>query len=148
MSAIERHMPVLARGSGRWTGQTRVISPEGKPLDSYTVDTVTRFPTDGSADYSAHVIHTWPHGKQRDIVILADYRGNQLEWRTPATGQMREIDDRAVYVTFSLAHDPSVKVRGLINISPDGTQRTRTWHWFKDEELFRLSLAWEVRAKT
>tara|TARA_R100000365_G_C2728312_1_gene59089 strand:- start:410 stop:790 length:381 start_codon:yes stop_codon:yes gene_type:complete len=124
-----------------------MISPDGKLLDSYTVDTLSRFPTDGSADYSLHIIHTWPHGKQREIMILADYRNNQLEWRDRVTGQMREIDDTTVYVTFAMTDDPSVQVRGLMNVSPDGTQRARTWHWFKNEKLFRLSLAWEERAK-
>ncbi|MAN45268.1 MAG: hypothetical protein GYB49_11875 [Alphaproteobacteria bacterium] len=147
MSAIARHMPVVSRGSGRWTGHNRMISPDGKLLDSYTVDTLSRFPTDGSADYSLHIIHTWPHGKQREIMILADYRNNQLEWRDRVTGQMREIDDTTVYVTFAMTDDPSVQVRGLMNVSPDGTQRARTWHWFKNEKLFRLSLAWEERAK-
>jgi hypothetical protein len=58
---------------------------------------------------------------------------------------MREIED-AIYLKFSFADNPSIVVHEMIQISRDGQSRARTWHWFRDDRLFKITLTNEKRA--
>jgi hypothetical protein len=33
----------------------------------------------------------------------------------------------------------------MIQLSPDGKHRARTWHWFRDHQLWRITLVREHR---
>ena len=59
---------------------------------------------------------------------------------------MEEVDDRTVYLNFTYADDPSIRVCEMIQISEDGQSRARTWHWFKDDKLFKITLTNETRS--
>lgn len=145
MAGVAHLFPVLARGSGRWAGSYTQIDPRGRTLDRYRVDSFSEFPEDGSADYRLSVFNKWPSGRETRIALEADYRNGRLEWRERLVGWMAEVDDRTAYLTFSYADDPSIRVCEMIQVSADGNSRARTWHWFRDDRLFQITLTQEGR---
>lgn len=146
MPDMAARFPVLARGCGRWEGSYTHLDPAGAIIDQHAVETVSDFPDDGTADFRLRVHNRWEDGRETRIELLADYRNDRLEWRERLVGWMGEIDAQTVYLNFNYASDPSIRVCEMIQISPDGMSRARTWHWFKDEVLFKITLAREVRA--
>ena len=147
MSDIAKLYPVLARGCGEWTGHYTHLGPDGEFLDTHKVDTFSAFPTDGSADFSLRIVNTWEDGRTAEITMVADPRDDRLVWRDRVVGWMKEIDDRTVYLNFTYADDPSLRVCEMIQFSPDGQTRARTWHWFKNDILFKVTLTKEARIK-
>lgn len=147
MTDMALRFPVLTRGSGRWTGTYAHLDPAGALVDEHEVDTQSEFPTDGSSDFRLRIHNRWPDGRESRIELLADYRNDRLEWRERLVGWMNELDDQTVYLNFTYAADPSIRVCEMIQVSPDGTSRARTWHWFRDERLFKITLAREKRAE-
>ncbi|HNR23212.1 MAG TPA: hypothetical protein PKL49_09325, partial [Steroidobacteraceae bacterium] len=41
--------------------------------------------------------------------------------------------------------DPGNQVTEMIQLSRDGIHRARTWHWLRDEQLWRITLVREQR---
>ncbi|MET0238686.1 MAG: hypothetical protein ABW184_02210 [Sphingobium sp.] len=137
--------PVLARGTGHWTGTYTHLDPDGVLLDSHEVNTISDFPEDGTSDFRLRIHNVWPDGRETRITLLADYRNDRLEWRERLVGFLTEPDDHSVYLNFTYADDPSVRVCEMIQVAPDGQSRARTWHWFRDERLFKVTLTRESR---
>jgi hypothetical protein len=146
MTDMARQFPVLARGAGRWTGTYTHLDPAGGLIDEHQIDTDSEFPSDGSADFRLRIHNRWHDGRESQIELLADYRNNRLEWRERLVGWMQELDDQTVYLNFTYANDPSIRVCEMIQVGPDGQNRARTWHWFRDDRLFKVTLARETRA--
>lgn len=146
MPDMAKLMPVLARSGGKWVGTYTHIDPAGTVLETYEVRCTSGFPTDGSADYRLDTHNIWADGREARATHLADYRDGQLHWRGGVlVGAMREVDD-AIYLKFSFAADPALVVHEMIQVSQDGQARARTWHWFRDDRLFKITLTNERRA--
>jgi hypothetical protein len=145
MNSVAQHFPVLSRGCGCWTGTYTHITPDGEVLDTHAIDTESSFPEDGSADFTLDIRNRWSDGRETRITLEADHRNGRLEWRDRLVGWMEEIDDRTVYLNFTYADDPSIRVCEMIQLSPDGQHRARTWHWFRDDQLFKITLTNESR---
>lgn len=143
--SVARHFPVLARGSGHWTGTYTHIDMTGAILDQYRVDTVSEFPDDGTADFRLTTHNIWPDGRETRAQLEADHRGNRLVWRNHIVGWMCEIDDHTAYLTFGYESDPAIRVCEMIQVSADGETRARTWHWFRDDRPFKITLTREER---
>jgi len=61
-------------------------------------------------------------------------------------GQYTHIaPDRTLYIRFGFAGDPGGYVCEMIQLSPDGLHRARSWHWFRDHALWRTTLVREHR---
>ncbi|AOH85199.1 hypothetical protein AWL63_15775 [Sphingomonas panacis] len=143
---MAQRFPVLARGSGRWIGTYTHLDPTGGLVDEHEVETDSEFPADGAADFRLRIHNRWRDGRESQIEPLADYRNDRLEWRERLVGWMNELDEQTVYLNFTYASDPSLRVCEMIQVSPDGMSRARTWHWFRDDRLFKVTLAREKRA--
>lgn len=140
-------MPVLARSSGRWTGIYRHVSPAGELLDEHRVDTWSTFPEDGSCDFRLEAHNRWADERESRIVLEADYKDGRLVWKGDRlTGEMWEVDDQTIYLRFAYTDDPGLLVCEMIQASRDGQSRARTWHWFRDDRLVRITLTEEQRA--
>lgn len=145
MPDMASRFPVLTRGAGHWTGTYTHLDPAGELVDRHEVDTISDFPQDGTADFRLRIHNIWPDGRETRITLLADYRNDRLEWRERLVGWMDELDPQSVYLNFTYADDPAVRVCEMIQVSPDGQSRARTWHWFRDERLFKITLTRESR---
>jgi hypothetical protein len=76
----------------------------------------------------------------------ADYRNGRLWFAGDIIGSMWEVDDFTVYLRFDYRRDPAVTVCEMIQISDDGLARARTWHWFRERKLFKITLTNERRS--
>ena len=146
MVDMATRFPVLARASGRWTGLYIHLDPDGVEIDRHAVDTLSDFPDDGLADFRLCVHNRWADGRETRMELLADCRENRLEWRDRLVGWMAELDDRTIYLNFTYADDPGLRVCEMIQVSPDGQHRARTWHWFRNEVLAKITITRETRA--
>ena len=145
-NALHELMPNFARHEGRWIGTYRLITPSGDAIDSYDVRTFAEFPDDGSCDFRLNVQNIWPDGRETAASFEANYRDGRLWFDGILVGTLWEIDDFTVYLRFGFRGDPTVEVCEMFQITPDGRHRARTWHWFRDQTLFQITLSEERRA--
>lgn len=148
MSIIKSNMPVLARHEGVWEGTYRFITPHLQVVDQYDFHIEVSFPDDshGGITYRQLSHYDWPDGRTGDIDFEAQFQGGQVVFDTEAiSGRMWEIDSNTLYLTFGFPDQPGIKVCEMIQLAENNKDRARTWHWFKDEVLFQLTLVEEQR---
>lgn len=148
MSQIKDAMPVLARHEGVWEGTYRFITPQLEILDQYDFHIEVSFPDDGKGGITYQQLshYTWPDGRKGAIDFVAEYRDKAVVFDTDLiTGRMWEIDDDTLYLTFGFPDQPGVRVCEMIQLAKNDRDRARTWHWFRDERLFQLTLVEETR---
>jgi hypothetical protein len=142
---LHQLMPNFARHEGRWIGTYTQKTPAGETIDSYEVRTFAEFPEDGSADFRLNVHNIWPDGRESTASFEANYRDGRLWFDGILVGSLWEIDDFTVYLRFGYRDDPAIEVCEMFQITQDGRHRARTWHWFRDQKLFQITLTEERR---
>jgi hypothetical protein len=142
---VREAMPNFARHVGRWVGTYTHITPDGATLDHYEVRTLSELPDDGGCDMRLILHNLWPDGRETHVVHEARYRDGRLWFAGDLVGSLWEVDDFTVYMRFGYRGDPSLTVCEMFQISDDGQHRARTWHWFKDQKLFKITLTRERR---
>lgn len=148
MSIIQEAMPVLARHEGEWQGTYTVIDAAGKIIDRHESRLTCQFPQDGSHDYYQINRYTWADGKHEEYEFPGAYRDKKLWFDTERIqGNAWEADDSIVILWFSYKTMPDYYVYEMIHISPCSNYRARTWHWFKDHQLFQRTLIQEERQR-
>jgi hypothetical protein len=76
----------------------------------------------------------------------ARYANYRIYWDNELIqGQAWEVDERTIVLTWSRKDEPGVYLYEMIQLSGDDTHRARTWHWFRDDQLFRRTLITETR---
>jgi hypothetical protein len=148
MSKIQAEMPVLARHEGEWVGTYTLIDAKANILDHHQAHLSCQFPQDGSHDYYQINRYTWENGKQEEYEFPGFYRDKRLWFDTERIqGQAWEADDAIVILHFSYKTIPDFYVYEMIQISPCNRYRARTWHWFKEHQLFQRTLIQEERQR-
>jgi hypothetical protein len=137
-------MPVFARHEGRWTGTYTIIAPDGAPIDRYAVRILAEFP-EADCDFRLNTHNIWPDGRETRGRYDAHFREGRLVFDGDLIGALWEVDDFTVYLRFGFPSELAVTVCEMIQISEDGRHRARTWHWFRDQKLFQITLADERR---
>lgn len=147
MSVIKTNMPLLARHGGMWAGTYRFITPQMKLLDQYDFRIRASFPDDGKGGvtYRQESFYTWPDGRTRELMFEGAYSDGAVRFEGRIAGAMTELDDRTLNLHFRFADQPGVDVLEAIHLAKNNNDRARTWHWFKDEKLFQLTLVDERR---
>jgi hypothetical protein len=135
-------MPHFSRHEGNWIGNYSHCTPQGQQLDRYEVRINAEFPD----DFRLHTHNVWPDGRDSRGVYPADFKDGRLWFAGELVGSLREIDDFTVYLRFSFRDAPDIDVCEMIQISQDGQHRARTWHWFRAQQLFQITLTEERRA--
>ena len=51
-----------------------------------------------------------------------------------------DTNNRTTVLNWTRTGDPDLYLYEMIQISDCGTKRARTWHWFKNDELFSRTL--------
>ena len=73
-------------------------------------------------------------------------RGDHLWFDTPTfIGKSWETQDGVVLLNLQRKDEPGAHFVEVIIIGDGGQHRARTWHWFKDGQLYRRTLCDEVR---
>ncbi|HLP89269.1 MAG TPA: DUF3598 family protein [Nostocaceae cyanobacterium] len=148
MSNMREEMPVLTRHTGEWKGIYTLVDTIGKILDRHQSYLICQFPENSSYDYYQINRYTWDNGKQEEHQFPATYQDKKIWFDTERLeGKAWEIDDSTIILWFAYKQFPAMYLYEMIQISPDNNHRARTWHWFKDHQIYQRTLIQEERVK-
>jgi hypothetical protein len=141
-------MPVLARHEGDWVGTYTLIDIEGTILDKHNSHLTCQFPESGSYPYYQINRYNWPDGKREEHQFPGTYRDKKLWFDMERIqGHAWEPDDSTIILHFTYKATPEIYLYEMIQISPCGNHRARTWHWFKNDQIYRRTLIQEERMR-
>jgi hypothetical protein len=146
MSEIKEGMPLLARHEGEWKGVYTYIDPDGNIIDKHKSHLSCTFPEKGEYDYVQINRYEWEDGKKEERIFPAVYRDKHIWWDNELiNGRAWEVDKKTVVLTWTRNGEPGVYLYEMIQLSEDGNDRGRTWHWFKDDKLYMRTIIKEKR---
>ncbi|WP_026100507.1 DUF3598 family protein [Fortiea contorta] len=148
MSNILTEMPVLARHEGDWVGTYTIVDATGRIIDNYASHLTCQFPENSPFSYYQINRYKWPDGKQEEYRFPGNYCEQKLWFDTDRIqGKAWEVDDSTVILSFVYKAAPEISVYEMIQISSDNNHRARTWHWFKNHQIYQRTLINEERLK-
>lgn len=144
---IKDDMKLLARHEGEWEGEYIHVGVDGEVIDRHRSQLSCRFPTD-DPDHAYRQIntYTWDDGREEVIDFPASYDDGQIWFDTERIrGHAWEVDANTIVLTWVYKAQPDVYLYEMIQLSHDGVNRARTWHWFDNDRLVRRTLINERR---
>ena len=148
MSEIRKEMPVLVRHEGIWEGTYTVIDNDGKIIDKHKSRVTCDFPEGAASPYFQTNRYEWPEGKVEEYQFPGEYCDKKLWFDTERIdGKAWEADDSIIILWFSYKDIPDAFVYEMIHISDCKNHRARTWHWFKNGEIYQRTLIKEDRVR-
>ena len=148
MANIRDEMPVLARHAGDWVGTYTLIDTEGAILDKHGSHLTCQFPEDDPYSYYQTNRYHWSNGKREEHQFPGMYRDKKLWFDMERIqGHAWEADDSTVLLWFTYKSMPEIYLYEMIQISPCGNHRARTWQWFKNDQIYRRTLIQEERMR-
>ena len=147
--SIKDEMPLLARHEGEWEGTYTFIDRDGNVTDRHRSHLTCAFPADGGEfPYQQTNHYEWDDGRTETINFPARYADKKIHFDTDRiNGSAWEVDENAIVLTWVYKAQAGITLYELINLSPDGDHRARTWHWFKDGKLFQRTIINERRVR-
>lgn len=149
---LRNEMPVLARHEGEWKGHYIDVDSRDEAdsdvevLDKFEARLSCRFPEDGKYDYHQINRYIWPDGTKEVNEFPAVYEDGKIWFDTDRIkGHAWEADHRTVVLTWRRKDLDDFYFYEMIQINEDNDRRARTWHWFKEDELFKRTLINEHR---
>lgn len=148
MSIIKSEMPLLVRHEGDWKGTYTVVDNEGNVIERYQSHITCQFPASGYPAYFQTNRYQWPDGKRQEHQFPGAYRDKKLWFNTDRIdGCAWEADDATIILHFTYKGVPDAYIYEMIVLSPCGNHRARTWHWFKNNEIYQRTLIQEERVQ-
>jgi hypothetical protein len=148
MSDIKTAMPLLARHEGEWEGVYMEVDPDGKVIDRHRSYLICSFPESGPYPYYQINKYTWDDGRTEEHHFPAVYKDGRIWWDTERiAGYAWEADAKTVMLYWERKGMPGMSLYEMIQLSDDGQQRARTWHWFKDGVLQKRTLVRERKVR-
>lgn len=153
MSTIREAMPVLVRHEGQWAGTYTTVDNAGTVLDKHQSHITCQFPEEEAHPYYQTNRYTWPaqngsEEKVEEYQFPGEYCDKSLWFDTERIeGKAWEADNHIVILKFAYKDIPDAYVYEMIHISACNNHRGRTWHWFKQGEIYQRTLIKEQRVK-
>jgi len=148
MSSIREEMPVLVRHEGDWVGTYKLIDLEGNILDKHESHLTCQFPEDEPYAYYQINRYKWADGKLEEHQFPGTYRDKATWFDTERIdGKAWEVDDATIILRFGYKSIPNAYLYEMIQISPCNNYRSRTWHWFKNNQIYQRTLIQEERRR-
>jgi hypothetical protein len=137
---IREDMPLLARHEGVWDGIYSYFNDKDELIDQHKSRLLCRFPDEGPHPYHQTNYYSWDDGRTEMRDFPAEYRDKRVWWNNDLiVGWAAEmgLDDlnRTVVLYWQRTGDPSLYLYEMIQISDDGQNRCRTWHWIRNGKL-------------
>lgn len=143
---IAEHIPLLAAHEGIWEGHYVHIAPDRTLQEEILFRILVEIPAEGEVHYRQTSHYWWADGRTQQLQYAGRYQDGRAVFDDGRIqGACWAVDDRTLYLRFGFAADPSGYVCEMIQLSPDGQHRARTWHWFRDHALWRITLVREHR---
>lgn len=148
MEDIRTGMPVLARHEGEWEGVYIHVDTDNVEIDRHKSYLQCKFQSDPTYPYYQINTYTWDDGRTEEIHFPATYKDKKIWWDTDRIdGSAWELDERTVVLTWTRKDSPGTYLYEMIQISEDGNNRGRTWHWFEQDVLVKRTCIKERRVK-
>lgn len=140
MTNIREAMPLLARHEGVWEGTYSYFNAANEKLDEHASRLLYRFPDEGPYPYHQTNHYTWVDGRTEVREFPAEYRDGRIWWDNELIkGWAAEVPldeyNRTVMLYWQRQGDPSLYLYEMIQLSDDGLNRCRTWHWIRAGQL-------------
>ncbi|MBI4470045.1 MAG: DUF3598 domain-containing protein [Acidobacteria bacterium] len=146
--SIRDEMPVLARHEGDWVGTYLYVDNDGNVLDKHASHLSCQFTSDPARPYYQINRYTWADGREEEHRFPAAYHDRQIWFDTDRIqGHSWEVDGSTLVLTWVYKREPDQVLYEMIQISPCGRHRARTWHWFKNGEIVKRTLIKETKLK-
>ena len=148
MSNFRDEMPVSIRHEGEWAGTYTVIDNDGKIIDKYKSHITCQFPENTPQTSLQINRYEWSDGRSEEYEFTGTCRDKKSWFETErVSGYSWEVDDSIIMVKFTYKDNPDAYVYEMIHISPCNNHRTRTWHWFKNNQIYQRTLIKEERVR-
>ena len=137
MIDMAKEMPLLARHEGVWDGTYSYFNTKNEKVDEHASRLLCRIPDTGEFPYHQTNHYKWADGKYETREFPAEFRDGRIWWDNDLIqGWAAEVplDDlnRTMMLYWQRTGDPSLYLYEQIQISDDGQNRCRTWHWIRD----------------
>lgn len=143
---IREAMPVLARHEGDWVGQYTLIDLTGTVLDQHDSYLSCQFPATDPQAYFQINRYVWPDGRQEEHHFPGIYQDKKLWFDVERIqGYAWEVDEQTILLRWTYKAIPDAYLYEMIQISPCNNHRARTWHWFRNHQLYQRTLIQEQR---
>ncbi len=135
---IREDMQVLARHEGVWDGTYTYFNAANKKVDEHASRLFCRFLDDNhETPYHQTNYYNWADGRSEIREFPGTYRDKRVWWDNELiVGSAWEVGEdahkRAVMLYWQRTGDPSLYLYEMIQISDDGQDRCRTWHWIRN----------------
>lgn len=140
-------IPLLARHAGVWEGEYTHIAPDRSIQERLLFRILVEVPDAGPVAYRQTSHYWWEDGRTQQLMYEGAYRDGRIVIDNGRIhGTCCQVDDLTLYIRFAFHAEPAGYVCEMIQLSPDGAHRARTWHWFRDHVLWRITLVREQRA--
>lgn len=143
---IKSEMPLLARHAGNWVGRYTHTDANGVILDVHASRLTCAFPDSGPHPYIQTNRYLWDNGKSEEFFFPASYKEGRIWFDTDRIiGSAWEADANTVLLHWEYKSIPGSSLYEMIQLSPCGNHRCRTWHWFENNKIVKRTLITEQR---
>lgn len=145
--AMNPTLALMSRSAGIWEGHYTHISPVDRSVqEEFDFRLRVECPAADGTPYRQTSRYSWADGRVQELQYTGEPAGERVVFDNGRIlGECWKIDADALYLTFRYTADPRGRIAEMIQVSADGRHRARTWHWFRDEELWRITLVRETR---
>jgi hypothetical protein len=149
---VQRELPVIARQEGVWEGMFRRLDPGANKTAEFKTRIVTRLYGDERMPRIYHQTNTYflPDGKTQVIDTPGEFRGGRLLFGNDrvtgwSTDDRTDPTGRTAFLYMDSLTDVGQYVYEMINLSDDGTRRTRMTQFLKAGQVLSRTLIDEVK---
>ena len=137
---IREDMPLLLRHEGVWDGTYTYFNAQDEMVDQHKSRLFCRMLDDGPHPYHQTNHYTWADGRTEIRDFPATYRDGRIWWNNElivgwASAVPLDELGRTMMLYWQRTGDPSLYLYEMIQISDDGQNRCRTWHWIRNGML-------------
>ncbi len=138
--SIREAMPLLARHEGVWDGTYSHFNGANQKVDEHASRLLCRFPDSGPYPYHQTNLYNWDDGRTETRDFPATFKDNRIWFDTDLIkGWAAEVPldefNRTVMLYWQRQGDPALYLYEMIQLSDDGQNRCRTWHWIRNGVL-------------
>ena len=145
MNPLRTCLPAIVAHEGEWDGLYRHIAADGTFLDEHRTRTSCVFPDEGDDHYIQHSRLSWADGRTAEYRFPGTWRDGFLRWDTDNFHGVAWEAQGVLMLRLERRDVPDAYYVEMINLSPDGQTRARTWQWFKDGRPWKRTLCDEWR---
>lgn len=139
-------MPILRDHLGLWEGEYIHLDARGVMIDRHASHLNCWVPTDGSSDIVQVNTYTWADGRSEAFTFEGKVSKGICYFDTERIiGEMSQIDDLSIVLTWRYQSNPNGYLYELIQLSKDKQAKFRTWHWMEQDRLVKRTIITERR---